>query len=52
MRPPTDLPVIILTLATITGVLTPGGPMMTVPFPAALANPGAALVLPPGHGAP
>ena len=32
-----------LVLATLAGVVTPGGPMVTVPFMVALANSGAAL---------
>ena len=32
-----------LVLATLAGVVTPGGPMVTVPFMAVLANSGAAL---------
>jgi uncharacterized membrane protein YraQ (UPF0718 family) len=32
-----------LLLATVAGVVTPGGPMVTVPFMVALANSGAAL---------
>jgi uncharacterized protein len=32
-----------LVLATLAGVITPGGPMVTVPFMVALANSGAAL---------
>ncbi|HEY7192346.1 MAG TPA: permease [Gemmatimonadales bacterium] len=32
-----------LVLATVAGVVTPGGPMVTVPFMVALANSGAAL---------
>ena len=32
-----------IVIASVTGMLTPGGPMVTVPFLVALANSGAAL---------
>src|SRR6266566_6419850 len=45
MRPLVDLSTIVLVVLALTlaGVLTPGGPMVSVPFMVALANSGAAL---------